>query len=211
MKRTWLAAILLLGLGCGGQGPPEVGDVKGPWVQYDDADTLVMAIRFDGAGAWEPVMFDPVPGTYSVATDGTVTVLHNVLVDLVGTLNGARNRIDLVSGGTGYIQKVQNPGALAGTWEGTIDSTTVTFAVDSSGDITSLTGLADFQTGYAYEQENAGTLLDVVYWYCATGDEYEQVLFVGTKVVIGGVNLMGIYFLYDGDLNQDGMATFTLQ
>ena len=129
MRRVWLVAFFVLGYGCGdsgGSGPPGAADVSGPWVPYDDGDVFVMAVRFDGAGTWEPVMFDPEPGTYSVAADGTVALLHSVLGTNVGVLNGARDRIDLVSGAPGYMRKVQDAGALAGTWEGTIVSTLVT-------------------------------------------------------------------------------------
>ena len=86
----------------------------------------MMAVRFDGAGTWEPVMFDLEPGTYSVADDGTV--------------------------------------------------------------------------------------YDVICWHCVTGDEYEEIIFVGTKVIIGPVvNMRGVYFLDNGNTDPDGNATFTLQ
>lgn len=213
MRRMWLAAILLLGLGCGGSGPPS-SYLKGPWVFYDTGGTFVMSVIFDGVDAWNPAMFNSEQGTYTVGEDGTVALNHPTLpgFPLVGTLNAGKTRVDL-SGGAGYVEKAADPGALAGTWTGTLlesvgVSYPVTLTVDSWGNITSLTGFANFVRGFAYEGDFQGQAgVCVFYWHCDIATVYNEVFVIGT---LSGETLLALYAVDNGDYDPDGLgATLT--
>lgn len=215
MRRTTLTVLMIVLMGCGGKGPPSPADLNGPWVWYDDGGNPLAVVRFDGVDVCKPIgVFDATAGTYTVDDQGNVTVDFGITWS--GVLNSARDEVDLGTDGT--LVKVANSGGLAGNWTELTGAPFnselggVTFTVDSSGSITSISGsvIGTLDEGYAYTCDYEGTVIGLVYWSCpdlTEANDYNEVLVIG---VVAGNVLMGQFLLDDATpTTPDGTAVFS--
>jgi hypothetical protein len=188
-----------------------VGSFSGPWFLSSDEIQDGYLIS-DGAGLiTECGIFYFVSGAYEVGEDGSFSVTLNTEGDSPTELTGTftiPTFIEIKSPFLGTMTKISDASACSGTWTGTLDetsggSTAITFTIDSSGAVTSFTGITGPVTGRMFCQ--AGKVAAFFTTAAGTDDPYNQISLEGTRV---GDNITGSLYL-DNAASVDGTFSIT--
>ena len=152
-----------------------------------------------------------VSGAYEVGEDGSFSVTLNTEgespIEVTGTFT-IPTFIEIKSPFLGTITKISDASACSGTWTGTLDetsggSTAITFTIDSTGAVTSFTGVTGPVTGRMFCQ--AGKVAVFFTTGAGTDDPYNQISLEGTRV---GDSITGSLYL-DNASSVDGTFSIT--
>lgn len=156
-------------------------------------------LRADGAGLlheFGATRRSPV-GEYSVQTNGAFTAVifdNDAPILISGQCVGPHTWRYVYQTSTGVIRRIANPGALAGTWRGTIGPyTNVILLVRSNGTMPIVSNLIDVASGCAYADESNNVTMAIFTGADPCTSVWARVDIRGT--LINATNIIGDYDL----------------